>query len=248
MKKASIGLAAAAALTLSAGTALADGYGYGSPKDAMPIADPQVNWNGLYIGAAVGYGIASAEVELGEGSINFDGVSSEGFQGIVSVGYDRLIHPNIVLGVFADYAFGDLETDLTVSGSGEVFGAEITDSWAIGARLGLIRSCCTMWYVAAGYAQADLDWKVSFGEDSISGGKGMDGWFIGGGIEHQLMNNIFLKLDYRYTDYGKVRWVDEDDIDIGISTDTDVHSVRLGVNWKVDLFGGHHAMASEPLK
>lgn len=242
MKKALIGLAAGAALTMAAGAANADGYGYGSVKDA-PIAAPQVNWNGLYIGAAVGYGFASIEpsAEFGDFGASLDGLSSEGVQGTISLGYDRQIHPNVVLGIFGDYTFGDLETELSVSfgGPGADIGVfNISDSWAIGAKLGFVHTCCTMLYATAGYAHADLEAISLFS-------KSMDGWFIGGGIEHQLMNNIFLKLDYRYTDYGKVRWVDEDCI--GINTDTDVHTVRLGVNWKVDLFGGRHA-AHDALK
>lgn len=278
MKKALIGAAAAAALVLSAGAALADGYG--SVKDAAPIA-PQVNWNGLYIGAAVGYGIASTELDYRKeywyegyldeyGFFNVDGVSGRGFQGIVTLGYDRQIHPNIILGVFGDYAFGDLETEASIGGgspgeSGAIrLDAELTDSWAIGARLGYIHSPATMWYVAAGYAKADLDWKITgFAEGEMlsgsevltSGGKSLEGWFIGGGVEHQLRDNLFLKLDYRYTNYDTERLFSYSDGDeycgesAYLDSDTDVHSIRLGVNWKVDLFGSRHAAADyTPLK
>lgn len=243
MRKSLIGVAAGAALTLSAGTAFADGYGYGSVKD-VPMVAPQVNWNGLYIGAAVGYGIASTELDAGfiDGQkyslFNLDGLSGDGFQGIVTLGYDRQIHPNVVLGVFADYAFGDLETDISTYGY-EVASLEVTDNWAIGARLGFVRSCCTMWYVSAGYTQADIDLKI-LGDKVAS--KGMDGWFIGGGVEQQLSDNLFLKLDYRYTDYNKVSWIPASmEIPFYVDTETDVHSIRLGVNWKMDLFGGRHA-------
>lgn len=269
MKKALIGLAAGAALTMAAGAANADGYGYGSVKDA-PMAAPQVNWNGFYVGAAVGYGIASTEVTYGAGgyssypyegsggySLGLDGLSSKGFQGTISLGYDRQIHHNWVLGILGDYTFGDLETsasfgeysfgdpgpDYNIDADIEI--GKITDSWAIGGRIGYIHSCCTMWYVSAGYAQADLE--------TILGNKTTNGWFIGGGVEQQLHGNLFLKLDYRYTNYGKERLAGE--VEEGesegyysrLDSDTDVHTVRLGVNWKVDLFHGHHAH-SEPLK
>src|SRR5690606_16330989 len=114
-----IGVVAGAALTLSAGAALADGYNYGSVKDTMPVA-PQVNWNGLYIGAAVGYGIASTELdarleewdwEPGNSyeldwfdAAKIDGISSKGFQGVLTIGYDRQVHPNLLIGIFGEYA------------------------------------------------------------------------------------------------------------------------------------------------
>ena len=260
MKKALIGLAAGAALTFAASTAYADGYAYGSVKDAAPVQ--QVNWNGLYIGAGVGYGIASTELDLRyvdtyyeeSGSIfNLDGLSSKGFQGVVTLGYDRQVHPNVVLGVFGDYAFGDLETSASVLEGLLRLDAELSDSWAVGARLGFIRSCCTMWYVTAGYSQADLDWSVGFlGETVLSDSKTLDGWFIGGGVEQQLRDNLFLKLDYRYTSYDSEQlvseWISEGER-IDLNAETEVHSVRLGVNWKVDLFGGRHAApAYESLK
>src|SRR5690606_25382873 len=110
---------------------------------------------------------------------------SDGFQGTLTVGYDRQVRHNWVIGVFGDYSLGELETDVSVSGAVgplETIGinagiAEISDSWALGARVGYLHSCCTMWYLAAGYAQADLDFL------EIS--KTMDGWFIGGGVEQQ---------------------------------------------------------------
>lgn len=287
MKKALIGLAAGAALTVAAGAANADGYGYGSVKDA-PITAPQVNWNGLYIGAAVGYGIASTELDArleewdgsyynpgsyeldSAHSANLDGLSSKGFQGVLTLGYDRQIHSNFLLGVFADYAFGDLETNASIGFSNEYFGiggrlnAEISNSWAIGARLGYVHSPSTMWYLTAGYAQADLDWKITGfieiegdRESGVigSGGKSLSGWFIGGGVEHQLRDNLFIKLDYRYTNYDTERllsadWEEyygPDQFHAHLDSQTDVHTVRLGVNWKVDLFHGRHAH-SEPLK
>lgn len=257
MRKALVSLAAGAALLATAGMANADGYSYGSVKDAAPVVAPQANWNGLYIGAAVGYGIASTELDVGLADrgesislFNLDGVSSDGFQGTVTLGYDRQVHPNIVLGIFADYSFGDLETDVSIlEGYLAGFSAEITDTWAIGARVGFVRSCCTMWYVSAGYAHSDVDWNLSFlTGPAVSGGESMDGWFIGGGVEHQLRDNLFLKLDYRYTDYDEVDWIPAEYRPLYLKTETDVHSVRLGVNWKVDLFGGHHARVSEPLK
>lgn len=287
MKKALLGLATAAALIVAAGAANADGYSYGSVKDLPPPA-PQVNWHGLYFGVAVGYGIASTELkaraeewdpvppsvyELDELAVSkLDGISSKGFQGTLTLGYDRLIHPNFLIGIFGDYTFGDLKTDGSANlwlgwadfEASSRFSVKVKDSWAIGARIGLIRACCTMWYLSGGYAQADFDWKIAGAEydggdlvdsDYISGGKKLKGWFIGGGVEHQLHDNLFLKLDYRYTNYDKKRLASysgpgdccDEIVRAYLDSQTDVHTVRLGLNWKVDLFH-RHQIYSEPLK
>lgn len=270
MKKSLIGLAAGAALTVSAGTAVADGYRYGSVKDVPPVDCCQANWSGLYIGAAVGYGIASTDLSARYEELDYpdwdvdefaaarlDG-SSEGLQGVLTIGYDREVHPGLVIGVFGDYAFGDLETSASLNldnNFGLRLDAEIADSWAVGARIGLVRSCCTMWFVTAGYAQTDLDWKISTNWNAVSGGKSLAGWFVGGGVEQQIHDNLFLKLEYRYTSYDTERlwaWDDQeggrwDKYHAHLDAETDVHSVRLGLNWKVDLFHGRHAPPA-PLK
>lgn len=244
MKNTLIGLAAGAALTFSAGTALADGYAYGSVKDAAPVQ--QVNWNGLYIGGAVGYGIASTDRDIGFGFSTKDGLSNDGLQGVISLGYDRQVHSNIVLGVFADYAFGDLERTESMFNGLFRIQSDISDNWAIGARVGYVRSCCTMWYINAGYAQADHEWSVNIGDGDLvfGGSKKLDGYFLGGGVEQQIRDNLSLKLEYRYTDFGSENLVGD-----FVKTETDIHSVRLGVNLKVDLFGGRHgAPAHDSLK
>jgi len=285
MKKVLIGIAAGAALTLSANAALADGYGYGSVKDG-PVVAPQVNWNGLYIGAAVGYGIATTDLsgysdtyEVKEWGLygsekhwhgNFagtaaKGLSGDGAQGTLTLGYDRQIHPGLLVGIFGDYTFGDLDNDHWLGGYSEhgkqyIFddswfepahlSTKIGNNWSIGGRIGLVREN-TLWYAFAGYSQADFDWKLVsyFDGESFGGGSGsktLKGYFLGLGVEHQLFQNVSLKLEYRYTNYDKVtfgsyyeegkNYYHESEF----RADPDVHSIRLGVNWKVDLFGGHH--------
>lgn len=279
MKKVLIGIAAGAALTLSANAALADGYGYGSVKDAAVA--PQVNWNGLYIGAAVGYGIADTEISGESYTFNWlhwlvwesnvagtaaKGASSDGVQGTLTLGYDRQIHPGLLVGIFGDYTFGDLENEIGMGGYSAIgvgffplfvfpesayLKTEIGNSWSIGGRIGLVRES-TLWYAFAGYTQADLDWDhtVLIRDELAGGGSGSEklkGYFLGLGVEQQLFQNVSLKLEYRYTNYDKVKfgasygWWDVENHHSEFRADPDIHSIRLGVNWKVDLFGGHHA-------
>jgi len=280
MKKVLIGITAGAALTLSANAALADGYGYGSVKDAAVV--PQVNWNGLYIGAAIGYGIADTEISgesytfngipffiwgANAAGIGSDGTSSDGVQGTLTLGYDRQIHSGLLVGIFGDYTFGDLKNETAMGGYSALgllffpplvfpepayLKTEIGNSWSIGGRIGLIREK-TLWYGFAGYTQADLDWdhSVYIAGEPAGGGSGSEklkGYFLGLGVEHQFFQNVSLKLEYRYTNYDKVKfgasygggWPLETHYS-EFRADPDIHSIRLGVNWKVDLFGGHHA-------
>ena len=247
------GVALAAASVGLVGAAHADGYSRTSAKDA-PVMAEAVNWNGAYIGAAIGYGIATTDVDLKykgydygydeykavdyyEGSssslFSLDGISSEGVQGTITVGYDRQIHPGVLAGIFADYTFGDLDTNASLLGAIKL-DAEISDTWSVGARLGLIRSN-TLWYAMAGYTESDLNWKISaYGYKLASGGENLTGYFIGGGVEHQLARGLTLKAEYRFSDYDQVTLAKG--YGLSLDTETDVHSVRVGVAWKFDMF------------
>src|SRR5690606_20868990 len=97
------------------------------------------------------------------------------------VGYDRQINPNIILGVFADYAFGDLKRTETLGGMARIKSDIGNNNWAVGARLGFVHSCCTMWYVNAGYTQADHEWSLGTPWGEIGDDKTLDGYFVGGG-------------------------------------------------------------------
>jgi outer membrane immunogenic protein len=253
----------AAASVLLAGAASAGG----SMKDAPAAPCCDANWSGLYLGAAVGYGMASTELDVNHQYwdydngvwespthlFNLDGLSSQGATGTLTVGYDRQVHPGLVIGVFGDYTFGDLDTDVTLN----IFdaftarlGAHLGDTWSVGARIGLVRSCCTMWYALAGYTQSELGWDLHVdGYKVASGSEDLKGYFIGGGVEQQLGRGLSLKLEYRFTSFDGVRigsyYFDEGMQRINLDTETDVHSVRLGVSWK---FGLDHRAEAAPLK
>jgi len=264
MNKAFFGLAVGTALAFSAVPAFADGYYGGSIKDAPAVSVD--SWSGLYIGAAVGYGVATAEVDKSvqfkKGNdpwsdkfsiLNLDGLSSEGAIGTLTLGYDHQVTPGLLIGIFGDYTFGDLENEYSALGGLAKVSSEIGDSWSIGARIGLVRDK-TLWYVMAGYTEADLDWALSLFGTKYGGSESLDGYFVGLGVEHQLFNNVSLKLDYRFSDYDALNFSHTKDwgcweFKKNLEIDTEVHAVRLGVNWKVDLFGSRHAAADyTPLK
>lgn len=258
-------LALAAGTGLGASGALADGYFGGSIKDA-PVVSVD-SWSGLYIGAAVGYGVATTDVDVSKqwkhkehkwsdpkSILNLDGLSSEGALGTLTLGYDHQVTPGLLIGVFGDYTFGDLENEISLfeGFGGPKLQSELKDTWSIGARIGLVRDK-TLWYVMAGYTETDLDWSLSVkGDEKASGGETLDGYFVGLGVEHQIFNNVSLKLDYRFSDYDGLNLSHEHDfgcweVKKNLETDTDVHAVRLGLNVKFNnLF--EREIAAAPLK
>lgn len=258
-----LGLVASAAVMPISPAAAADLYG-GSIKDepAPPPICCDAKWSGLYIAGSVGYSIATTELSAGAdfGPASFfgslDGISGEGVTGTVTVGYDHEFGRGLVVGVFGDYTFGDVETDLTLGASydgetvfSEKWTAKYEDTWSVGARVGLVRSCCTLWYIMGGYTETDLD-LAGLDKESLSG------YFVGGGVEQQLHKGWSLKLEYRFADYGETNIFNEtfgescesecQSARARVDLDSQVHSIRLGVAYKFNFDRGY--VAEAPLK
>jgi outer membrane immunogenic protein len=204
-----IGVAASVGLLCAATVASADGPRYGI-KDAAPDDKP-FSWTGFYVGTAVGYSDAAL-------ALTFDTFSADvglnGAQGIVSAGYDWQLTQRVVAGVLVDYAFGK------VDGS---FGADrlsIDNQFAIGGRLGYLLNPKSLLFATAGWTRAKFE-SADFTRLNTS----VHGFFVGGGLEQALSNNLSLALEYRFSDYNAFSSLDD-------KFNNDVHSVRLGLNYK----------------
>jgi outer membrane immunogenic protein len=211
MKRVILGVAAA--LFLSAGQAAADGlpskgYVKGPDYSAAP------NWNGFSVGLGVGASAAVTEIP------GIDGIGGEGVFGTVALGYDRVLRPGFVAGVFADFDFGGAQTDI---GPGSL---DQNHSWAIGARLGVLTSASTLIYGTAGYTQTEFE----LSGPGISVSKTFGGYFLGGGVETFLRSNLTAKLEYRFSQY------DGEELAPGADLEPSTHSVRAVVSFK---FGDH---------
>jgi opacity protein-like surface antigen len=63
-----------------------------------------------------------------------------------------------------------------------------------------------------------------------------DGWFVGGGIEALVTDNISLKAEYRCNDYGGVKNNKDDGADTdNQEADITVHSVRAVLSYRFGL-------------
>ncbi|WP_127077936.1 outer membrane protein [Rhodomicrobium lacus] len=234
MKKTFIATASVAALFAMGGSAIAgDLYAKGGYKDA-PVVVAEPTWTGFHLGLGVGGAAVNHDISAsafgGYVSGELDGVSSTGVFGTVEVGYDRQ-YGNFVVGVFANYDFGD---DVKSTASASFFGeggsidATLKDYWTVGGRVGYLVNTSTLAYVLAGYSEASVE-VDHLGSDDFTG------WTVGGGLETKLGGNWFLKGEYRYTEF------DTNTYKLGctkIDIDTSVQTARLVLSYKADLFGG----------
>jgi outer membrane immunogenic protein len=148
------------------------------PAPAMaPMAPATTSWDGLYIGANVGYGWGSLAPTSGAS------VSTTGWLVDGHVGYNAHLSDQIVGGIEGDLDWSN------VSGTG------YTTNWggSLRGRLGLD--------VGGFLPYAELG--VAFANGTLSGTSATHtGWTAGVGVEYMLTNQLSANLEYRYSDYG----------------------------------------------
>ena len=176
-------------------------------------------WTGFYVGLGAGAGSVVHDLSFG-GIASLDGLGGEGVFGTVTVGYDRMLTSRIVAGIFADYDFvSNVSTDAAFG----PFSASVEqkNTWAIGARLGVLTSPTTLWYGTAGYSHTEFDLKgINFNLPDFNG------YFVGAGVESQLGGPWSLKGEYRFTQYGS------EEILPGFSAEPSTHAGRVSLNYK----------------
>lgn len=121
-------------------------------------------------------------------------------------------------------------TDPTFFGFGRV---KTDRDLYVGLRAGILATPRTLIYAKGGYTNAKLDVVASDGTSTESGDFKLDGYRVGAGVEqaigNSLFQNAFVKLEYRYSNYGNAKF----DFANGGTTDsfdvdTDRHQVVAG--------------------
>jgi len=85
--------------------------------------------------------------------------------------------------------------------------ATVSDHYTIYLQPGFMVSDNTMLYGTLGYATAQVHGKsVSISSTDISQTLDLNGTVTGAGVKHIRDNGIFIKLDYKETDYDKIHF------------------------------------------
>lgn len=183
------------------------------PPAPAPIAElPVASWAGPYAGVNLGYGFSGRVKEPG------NSISTDGFLGGAFVGYNYQMD-NLVLGAEGDIGYNGIKGDN--AGTKAKAGLE----GSLRARLGYAISPDILLYGTAGGAAQSL--KVT--EGGLSDRNTMLGWTAGAGSDIKFTDNVFGRVEYRYTDYGKESFT------TGSATrdvDSRDHRINFGVGMK----------------
>jgi outer membrane immunogenic protein len=217
-------LAGAALAALATGSAAAADL---PSRTAAPYyaAPPLFTWTGFYVGANAG-------VDFGQftgGGGNYFGSGFGGLYGLTA-GYNYQSGP-LVAGLEADLDFG------SVNGVGHPFGSvngsgNVTGDGSVRVRFGYALDRA-LFYVTGGYTGASVKGNVAdYGSSPniyASQSAYMNGFVVGTGVEYAITNNISLKGEYLFNDYGSTPYFTgtRDAINSGVNFST----FRAGINY-----------------
>ena len=229
-------LASGAVFVGVAGANAADAIVYEEPAPIVEAA-PVFSWTGAYIGGQIGYGWGRSTFSDEEDSLR---VKPDGFLGGLYAGYNFDMGNNFVLGVDGDITYNDLDDDYSETDPDDGITANLNSrlrwSGAVRARAGVAMDRW-MPYIAAGVAFGSVKNSVSATDGNetygISQSKTLTGWTAGAGVDYAATDNVIVRLEYRYTDYGHKDFrAGNDYFEFEARDKFKTHDIRLGVAYK----------------
>lgn len=202
----------------------ADAIQYQDPAPAATVS--AFNWRGAYLGGQIGYGWGKSRYNS---ILNNAELKPNGFLGGVYAGYNFDLANNIILGVDADVTYNNLKKDEFIESA--EFETKLKWSGAIRARAGYATDRFLP-YISGGVAfgQIHNDYGIPAIDSHYSDKETLTGWTIGAGVDYAATDNVILRLEYRYTDYGRKEF-DFGGTE-GVPYKLKTNEVRLGIAYK----------------
>jgi len=208
------------------------------PVFKAPPPVPAASGISFYGGVHGGYGWSRFSSSVAIGTV--DSVSPEGAIGGGQLGFNYQID-KLVLGAEGDFSLASVQKSASGTILGVPMSASVRHLWfgTLAGRVGYAFGR-TLPYVKGGVAWTR--YKIDVDAPSIGGASGSEnrtGWMIGAGVEQAVTDQVSVKLEYNYIDFGTIdRTALTNDgltvtpIDIKLTTQL----VKLGVNYRFSGF------------
>ena len=149
----------------------------------------------------------------------------------VGAGFDFALG-GAVIGVEGEYVRSEAATGYDTSGF-TGFGVENVDMGRdlyLGARVGLLATPQTLLYAKGGYTNTAMNVLATDNTTDVRTDVDLDGWRVGAGVEQAISDNLFIKGEYRYSNYQRGEFeapsgLESDRFDV----DLDRHQIMVGV-------------------
>lgn len=180
---------------------------------ATPAFAQDAPFTGLRAEGVVGYD----KVEDGTGQ---DAGSSDGVTYGGAIGYDVQMG-GAVIGAEAELTGSTTDTRAdSLLAAGDRLTVDMGRDIYLGGRVGVAVTPTTLLYAKGGYTNARIETTYETGAATTRIDEDMEGYRIGAGAEVALSDNMYLKGEYRYSNYGNID---------GYDIDVDRHQVVAGV-------------------
>ncbi|MBC9032875.1 porin family protein [Sphingomonas sp. JC676] len=148
-----------------------------------------------------------------EGIVGWDHVKDDSIYGASkdsvvyggAIGYDYQIG-RAVVGVEGEITGASTKDNATgVLVAGDSLRVKADRDLYVGGRLGFVAAPRTLIYAKAGYTNTGFDTHYTAGGTTpidIHDKDHVDGWRVGAGAEYQINKRVYLKGEYRYSDYS----------------------------------------------
>ncbi|GAA4643534.1 hypothetical protein GCM10023115_14940 [Pontixanthobacter gangjinensis] len=169
---------------------------------------------------------ARVAIITGIDAVDIDG-TEEGLLYGITAGYDFDLG-GAVVGVEAELA--DSTVDASANGllvAGDRLEVDAERDIYVGVRVGAALGGGGLVYAKAGYTNARLGTTYTDGATTINLGDNLDGYRLGFGAEFPLSDSVFVRGEYRYSDYGE--------LEVGgtpVGLDVSRHQGVVGIGFK----------------
>jgi outer membrane immunogenic protein len=206
-----------------------------------PMVAP-FSWTGFYIGGDGGYGYATSSGALATAAGLFPAAYSFNVHGPLAGGFvgGNYQIGMLVVGAEADWQWANLSgISGAVAGVGGPFILS-TQVKSYGSARGRLGYAVDHWLLFATAGWAWGTWSTSYGVTGAApfftnSATSHAGWTAGAGIEYAFTNYLLGRVEYRYTDLGKVSYVDAPSNSSELGNKVTINDIRAGLAFK---FGG----------
>ncbi|GAA0276589.1 hypothetical protein GCM10009127_16630 [Alteraurantiacibacter aestuarii] len=152
----------------------------------------------------------------------------------VGLGYDFAMN-GVVVGVEGEWMESEASTDFDTTGFTNfgVGNVEAGRDLYVGARVGFLATPSTLIYAKGGYTNAQMNILATDNTTDVDTDVDLDGWRVGAGIEHAINENLFLKGEYRYSNYKEGEFEAPSGLESDrFNVDLDRHQFVVGVGYR----------------
>ncbi len=213
-----------------------------------PPASGPYTWTGFYVGGDGGYGWETARgaltttggVPLAAYSVSVTGPFAGGFLG----GNYQFGH--LLTGVEADWQWGNLtgnnQQQAAIGAAGTFPGGPFTitttikDYESIRGRLGIALDRFLVFGTGGrAWGNPSTSYALLGSAPFVTNGGNPNGWTVGAGVDYAFTNNVFGRIEYRYTNLGTLGFVNVPTNSADAGNKQPISDVRVGMAYK---FGG----------